>query len=464
MPRVVNRTRAKLARDIAERKRVEIALQETTAKLMALREVGLELAAQLTLPALLQSIASQTRKLLNCDRGGFHLYRPEHGALELVVKLDPANPLLLGSLIKAGEGMVGKIWQTGQPLMVNNYPAWSEKSQAMAQVSVTNPEHVPGSLVGVPVQWGNEILGVLIVGAEPEDYFTETDVELLTLFATQAAVAIHNAHLHEQLQQHAAKLEQEVSERKRAEAELKEYSERLEEMVQARTKSLEKAQERLLRQEKLAVLGQLAGGVGHELRNPLGVINNAVYFLQMALAGADEMIKEYLELIASRVAEADGIVTSLLNLSRTRQATREPVTIATLLEETLRRQPPPAGISLQQTLAPELPPIVVDPQQISQVLGNLITNAYQAMPLGGELTLSAQRLPDRVSLSVRDTGLGMEPDIMERVFEPLFTTKAKGVGLGLAISKNLVEVNGGLITVESTPGQGSTFTIVLPIQ
>jgi hypothetical protein len=121
---VANRSKSRLARDPAKHEQIEAALQETTAKLMALREVGLELAAQLELPALLQSIASQTRKLLNCDRGGFHLYRPEHGALELVVKLDPTNPLLLGDLIKPGEGMVGRIWQTGQPLPMICLPSW----------------------------------------------------------------------------------------------------------------------------------------------------------------------------------------------------------------------------------------------------------------------------------------------------------------------------------------------------
>jgi signal transduction histidine kinase len=332
----------------------------------------------------------------------------------------------------------------------------------MTRAGAIDPAQIPGSLVGVPVQWGNESLGVLIVGAEAEDYFTEADVGLLTLFAAQAAVAIHNAHLHEQLQQHAAQLEQEIAERKRAEAELKEYSERLEEMVQARTQSLEAAQERLLRQEKLAVLGQLAGSVGHELRNPLGVIGNAVYFLQMILGETGETVKEYLALIANRVVEADTIVTDLLNLSRTHQASRQAAPISTLFEEALRRTLPPPGVSLHQALAPDLPPLWVDSQQLGQVLANLLTNAYQAMPEGGRVTLSAQADPKGVSLSVSDTGIGMAPETLEKIFEPLFTTKAKGIGLGLAVSKNLVEINGGVITVESVPGQGSIFTIVLP--
>src|SRR5262245_49634788 len=117
---------------------MKAALQETRAKLMALREVGLELAAQLDLESLLQSIALQTRKLLNCHRGGFHLYRPDKQALELVVKLDPTHPLLLGSFIKPGEGVVGKAWQTGQPLVINRYRQWPEKSIPMMKESVSD--------------------------------------------------------------------------------------------------------------------------------------------------------------------------------------------------------------------------------------------------------------------------------------------------------------------------------------
>jgi signal transduction histidine kinase len=379
-----------------------------------------------------------------------------------VVKIDPTHPLLLGSLIKPGEGVVGKVWQAGQPLVVNRYRQWPEKSLPMAKVSASDPANVPASVAGIPVRWGNETLGVLIVAAEVEDYFTETDIELLTLFAAQAAVAIHNARLHEQVQHHAARLEQEVAERKRAEAELKQYSERLEEMVQARTKSLEEAQARLIRQEKLAVLGQLAGSVGHELRNPLGVINNALYFLQMVLVGADETVKEYLALIAGRVAEADKIVADLLNLARTGQAARQQVTVSTLFEETLRRYPPPARVSFHQAIAPDLPPVWVDPQQIGQVLTNLVTNAYQAMPEGGQLTLSAQASGDQIRLSVTDTGVGMSPETLEKIFEPLFTTKTTGIGLGLLVSKNLVEVNGGVIKVESVSGKGSSFMVWLP--
>ncbi|MBE7549530.1 MAG: PAS domain-containing protein [Anaerolineales bacterium] len=257
---------------------------------------------------------------------------------------------------------------------------------------------------------------------------------------------------------------QDITEQKQAEEALKEYSERLEEMVAERTTALRSAQEQLLRQEKLAVLGQLAGGVAHELRNPLGVIANAVYFLNIVLAEADPVVIEYLDIIGSRVHEAETIVADLLNLSRVRPANREPVSLLELITEVLANHPPVEGIKVAVNLPPNLPPAFVDRQQIQQVLTNLVTNAYQAMPDGGELGFSAEVDQRQIRLLVSDTGCGMPPQVMTRIFEPLYTTKARGIGLGLPVSKNLVEINGGQIEVTSQENQGSTFTITLPIK
>ena len=253
-----------------------------------------------------------------------------------------------------------------------------------------------------------------------------------------------------------------ITERKRAEGVLKEYSERLEEMVEERTKELRDAQERLVRREKLAVLGQLAGGVGHELRNPLGVISNAVYFLQMTLPDADETTREYLDIITSEVRLAGQIVSDLLDFSRTRPAERQEIAVFELVAQVLAKQPPPENVKVTTQIAPDLPPAFVDPRQIGQVLVNLVTNAYQAMPEGGELTIETSPKPGWVSISVTDTGCGISPENMAKLFEPLFTTRARGIGLGLAVSKSLVEANGGSIEVESEMGKGSTFTVRLP--
>lgn len=255
-----------------------------------------------------------------------------------------------------------------------------------------------------------------------------------------------------------------ITERKQAEQALKTYSEQLETKVTERTQKLREAQEQLIRQERLAVLGQLAGGVAHELRNPLGVVNNAVYFLKLILTEADDTTQEYLDIIASRIQDAEKIVADLLNLSRTRPIDRQQTTLESLVREVLAKHPPAAMVQVINTIPAGLPPVFVDPRQIEQVLTNLIVNAYQAMPDGGELTCHAQAEAGQIKLSISDTGCGIPAEILPKIFEPLFSSKPKGIGLGLTVSKNLVEVNGGDLTVSSNEGLGSTFTITLPIQ
>ena len=251
-------------------------------------------------------------------------------------------------------------------------------------------------------------------------------------------------------------------ERKRAQEALKEYSERLEEMVDERTQELREAQEQLVRREKLAVLGQLAGGVAHELRNPLGTISNAAYYIKTVLPDADETVKEYLGMISEEVRNSDKIITDLLDFSRTRIPDREKAAVFELVAEVLEKRPPPENVEVATQIAPDLPPVYVDAHQIGQVLVNLVANAYQAMPEGGNLTIRAQVQERAVALSIADTGCGISGENMAKLFEPLFTTRAKGLGLGLTVVRILVEANEGSVEVESEEGKGSMFTVRLP--
>jgi PAS domain S-box-containing protein len=255
-----------------------------------------------------------------------------------------------------------------------------------------------------------------------------------------------------------------ITDRKRAEKALKEYSERLEEMVEERTQELRDAQEQLIRKEKLAVLGQLAGGVGHELRNPLGAISNAVYFLNMALEEPDPDVKETLEILQKEVRTSEMIISSLLDFARTKPPTRRKVDINAVVQEALSRTTVPENIEVVSQPDGKLPIILADPDQLGQVFGNIILNAIQAMPEGGQLLVKTEApSPEWVALSFADTGVGIPEENLGKIFEPLFTTKAKGIGLGLAVTKTLVEGHGGTIEVQSELGKGSTFTVQLPI-
>jgi len=253
-----------------------------------------------------------------------------------------------------------------------------------------------------------------------------------------------------------------IIERIKSEKELQKYSENLEKMVEDRTKKLKDAQEELIRKEKLAVLGQLSGGVGHELRNPLGVISNAAYFLKETLTDADKTTKEYLDIISQEVIDAEKIVSNLLDLSRTKPSERTEAAVSELILKILDKKHPLKDIKVTTNIPKDISSIFVDSNQISQVLTNLITNAYQAMADGGSLTINAREHKNKVHIDIIDTGCGIPKKDMEKIFEPLYTTKACGIGLGLSISKNLVEVNNGSIKAESTKGKGTTITVILP--
>jgi len=278
----------------------------------------------------------------------------------------------------------------------------------------------------------------------------------------------------EELQLQAVELEQEVAERQMAQESLQAQAV----LLEIKINELHEAQEALVRKEKLAILGQLSGSVGHELRNPLGVMSNAVYFLKMVLADADDTTKEYLDIIKHEIDNSLRIITDLLDFARTKTPQRQAVTAQALIDESLGRCAIPDAIALQTEIPDNLPLLRIDPLQMGQVLTNFITNAVQAMPDGGALRVTArlagaihepllqnpkQETGDFIQISVTDTGEGISPENMNKLFQPLFTTKPKGIGLGLVVCRNLVEANGGKVEVESELGKGTTFTVKLPM-
>ncbi len=244
---------------------------------------------------------------------------------------------------------------------------------------------------------------------------------------------------------------------------------RLDTGIRERTAELETAvaqlhetQEQLVRREKLAMLGQLASGVGHELRNPLGVMTNAVYYLEMIQPDAPADVREYLGILRAQIGLAEKIVGDLLDFSRIRPPRRDVVAIADVVAAQQARLNVPAGLSLQVDVPGHLPRVSVDSIQVGQILFNLLINAVQALEgRGGIIRIGSSVSDTHVRLHVEDDGPGVPADVRAKIFEPLFTTKARGIGLGLAVSRSLAEANGGTLALDES-GHGARFTLSLP--
>ena len=247
-------------------------------------------------------------------------------------------------------------------------------------------------------------------------------------------------------------------------ADSEEHRRRLEELVTERSRMLDEIRTDLAGKKRLIDLGQAAGSIAHEIRNPLASIRNAAYFLRITAGrDMDEKPARHLAILEREIARADGIITGLLDYARGRPPQPERLDLAALLRDTVERADVPEGVDVTFSLPADLPPVHTDPHQMSEVFLNLITNACQAMNDVGRMTIVSARVGDSVRTSIADTGPGIPPDNLTRLFEPLFTTRAGGTGLGLSLCRGFVDANQGTISVRSRLGAGATFTVDLPI-
>jgi len=255
-----------------------------------------------------------------------------------------------------------------------------------------------------------------------------------------------------------------ATERKQLEEKLEEYSQQLEALVEKRTRQLKETQNQLLKSERLAAIGELASMVGHDLRNPLTGIAGATYYLKTKLGSeTNQKTMEMLEFIEKDIEYLNNIINDLLDYSREIRLELAETTPKSITERALSLVKVPENIQVSD-LTQDEPKIKIDVEKIKRVFVNIIQNAIDAMPQGGELTITHSELAGSLEFAFTDTGVGMSKEVMEKLWTPLFSTKAKGMGLGLAICKRIVEAHRGNISVESAVGKGSTFIVTIPIE
>jgi len=302
------------------------------------------------------------------------------------------------------------------------------------------------SLVVIPLLAKEKALGVIAADyVESGKNITKETLESVMTFAQQAGLAIHNAFMYQ---------------------ELKTFSQQMEEKIEKTTADLRKAETQLIRSEKLAALGQLAAGIAHEIRNPLTSINILIHSLAESFP-SENSHREDLRVIEEEIHRINEIIDQFLRFAKPAPPLFEKTEVLPIFEETLqllRPQIERLRISIQKDFR-SLPLITIDKEQMKQVILNLLMNAIQAMPEGGRLGLSGQVSGDHywLQFSIKDSGIGIPPEDMDKLFDPFFSTKEGGIGLGLSIAHRIIDQHHGRIEVESTSGKGTLFTLWLPI-
>ncbi len=255
---------------------------------------------------------------------------------------------------------------------------------------------------------------------------------------------------------------------------VEEANRNLEERARERAQELERAnqqlveaQDQLVRTERLVAIGQLSGSVAHDLRNPLGAINNAIYYLRRRLNNSEAVrsnprIGQFLQIIEDEVQHSNQIITDLMNFARAKAPSLSPTNLETVIEDTISTIALREDVRITRLFESDLPAVPADADQLLRVFMNLIVNAQDAMPDGGELTINANVVGNYVEVGFRDRGMGIPNEDMKKIFDPLFTTKTQGTGLGLAICQQIISKHGGTIDVSGGYGQGATFTVKLP--
>jgi two-component system, NtrC family, sensor histidine kinase HydH len=237
--------------------------------------------------------------------------------------------------------------------------------------------------------------------------------------------------------------------------------------LEAANRSLQVAEAAVRRSERLAALGQLTAGLAHELRNPLGTMRGSAEMLNKNVAGENEIARELAGFIATEVDRTNSLITRFLEFARPLELRLQKMDLSRIADNAigeLGRHNPPYNVAIYKNYSPDLPPLDLDAELMERVVYNLLLNAVQATPAGGAVTVKTRDSGGSVELSVLDRGSGIAREHLESIFNPFFTTKNDGVGLGLAIVSKIVDEHGGTTSVESVPGQGSVMRVFLPLR
>ncbi|MEW6040505.1 MAG: response regulator, partial [Elusimicrobiota bacterium] len=398
--------------------------------ILAVYELNQLVFSSLKLDELLERIINLVIKVLKADEVSIMLFDNE-SKLHISAAYGLDNEIKKKTCLSIGERIAGKVIQERKPMLLigglKNYPELTD---------IQGRKEIKSSIVS-PLIAKDKPLGVLNINrTKNEEIFSHIDMRNAIIFAGQLAQAIDNAYLYRELEQ--------------------------------KIKELQDTQKQLIQSEKMAALGQLAGGAAHELNNPLTTVLGTAQILMTEIS-KDNPLQKDLKEIEESAQRCKEIINNMLNFARQHEFSLEPADINSVIDTTLdlcQHQIELQKVKIKKKYGKNLPFVNISPFHIQQIFFNIILNAQQAMPDGGNLTITTKLVKGKVEISFTDTGVGIKKENLVKIFEPFFTTRkiGKGTGLGLSVSYGIVQKHKGTIKAKSEgEGKGATFIVTLPI-
>ncbi len=334
-----------------------------------------------------------------------------------------------------GQGISGHVVQTGQPMVIQDVRKEKRFSPKFDRITGFRTR----SMICVPLILRGKTIGALqVLNKKSGDLFTQIDVELLTSMSQQIAVAMENAKLYR----------------------------RLEKKFELNARELKTAQDKLILSERLVAMSHLVQGVAHEIRNPVTTIGGFARRIKKILKRNPEVDK-YLNVILEESERLESLVTQVHEYTSVLAATLAMDDIRATLHEVVNKFEPIAqqqGVTLVTKIDESLPLTRMASSQIMTALSNIMENALEAMPNGGELVLETKQRNSQLFIKILDTGHGIRQEYLNSVYDPFFSSKTHGAGLGLAVVYQIVKNHDGEITIQSQEGKGTSVTIQLPVR
>ncbi|MCK4519236.1 MAG: GAF domain-containing protein, partial [Candidatus Omnitrophica bacterium] len=446
-----------------ELKRQKEDIQRKVKSQLALTAVFSLVSQSLNLQEILNNALDRILEVIRVDRGCIFLLDREKEELNLRVHRGFSADYIksITWLELKEDNMYTEVARTGKPVIIANI---SEDPRLTIGGSEKRSVR---SCACIPLMSKGKIVGVLSLLSRSYYRLVPEEMRMLNSIGAAVGVAVENARLYETVKSWGEKLEKIVEERTKDLSDARKATLNILEDIDEAYKELKEAQAQLVQKERLAAIGQMAAVMGHELRNPLTGVKMAAYYLNEKLKKIGSPLTKSVQDIEKETERASLIISNILEFSRPPKLFLNPVDINVILEEAINSAQGKKWLKdikvIKDFQSPGLM-VALDAFRFRQALDNIILNAHQAMPAGGELTVRAKVVKDELEIRISDSGGGIAKENIKRIFEPFFTDKHRGVGLGLAVVSEVVKGHNGSISVESEAGKGSTFIIRLPIK